>query len=249
MALGPIRAGTSHARSAFSPYLSVSLTERAVPDLPQIEADRAPAVSSATSVPTLPTDPLLEHRTPLPLAVAAPKSAGLQGAVPPQSPVTAPKSNNESAPNIANLPQTGVRLAVADEVGVRVHLLSYEGNQKPKDSEVIDGRTYIYFKAPGLKRTTQPREDARPHYPSEKPDYIHGAVILKLLIDEEGRLEQSIVVCSNPTFEKSAIASIENMRFTPAQNASGPVKSYMVVEFSYGRGFPCATVPDLSPSK
>ena len=137
-----------------------------------------------------------------------------------------------------------MRLATADEVTVRVHLLSYEGNQKPKETEVIQGKTYTYFKAPGLLRTAQPQEDAKPHYPAEKPEYIHGAVMLKLLIDEQGAVEQVIVMCSNPKFEKSAISSIENMRFTPAQNSSGPVKSYMVVEFGYGRGYPCAPVPD-----
>jgi TonB family protein len=128
-------------------------------------------------------------------------------------------------------------------------LLSYEADQNPSDTVLVQGKTYVYFKSPSLLRAAQPLDDTKPHYPARKPDYIHGAVQLRLLIDEAGKLERVVVLCSNPTFEKSALASIEHMRFTPAQSVSGPVPSYMVVEFGYGRGFPCTTVPDLSPSK
>jgi hypothetical protein len=34
------------------------------------------------------------------------------------------------------------------------------------------------------------------------------------------------------------------MKFVPAQSKNGPTKSYMWVELAYGRGFPCAAVPD-----
>ena len=207
-----------------------------------------------TPVATYEPQPSLPDATPGPQAAApspeppaqTPQTRSLP---PPQLAVTPKTAGNETAPNIAPQAKGGVRLAAIDEVSVRVHLLDYGGNQKPQDTEVILGKTYVYFKSPSLKRTTQPHEDAKPHYPEDKPDYIHGAVILKLLVDEAGKLEKAVVVCSNPTFEQSAIASIENMRFTPAQNAGGPVKSYMIVEFGYGRGFPCSPVPDLSPSK
>ena len=132
---------------------------------------------------------------------------------------------------------------------MRVHLLSYEGGNMPADTLDIQGKTYVYFKSPSLRQTAQPLEDAKPHYPENKPEYIHGAVMLQLLIDEEGKLEQTIVMCANPKFEKSALTSIQHMRFRPALSAAGPVKSYMVVEFGYGRGYPCAMVPDLSPSR
>jgi TonB family protein len=74
-------------------------------------------------------------------------------------------------------------------------------------------------------------------------DYPHGAVMLLLFIDQEGKLENTSVVCANPAFEESALASIRDMRFSPAWDANGPVKSYMVVEFSYGTGAPCGPLP------
>lgn len=184
-------------------------------------------------------------------AQAAPaKTAEPSRPDPPTQPAAALASPSADAtPNAASQPQGGVRLAVLDEVSVRVHLLSYEGGQKPNDTVLIQGRSYVYFKSPSLRRSTQPLDDIKPHYPAQKPLYIHGGVKLRLLIDEEGKLEQAIVMCSNPDFEKSALASVEHLRFTPAQSITGPVKSYMVVEFGYGRGFPCAPVPDVTPSK
>ena len=194
---------------------------------------RAPAGESAVAYNPATSDP----------AAAVPR-------VPPAQPSgPALPANNESAANPGSQKQDGVRIALADEVAVRVQLLSFEAGQTPKDTITVQGKSYIYFKSPSLRRAAQPLDDVKPQYPAEKPGYLHGAVTLQLLIDEEGKLESVSVNCSNPTFEKSAIASIEHMRFSPAQTVSGPVKSYMVVEFGYGRGYPCASVIDLTPSK
>ena len=173
----------------------------------------------------------------------------VRSAPPPQPPGNPIAGGSEPSPNPAAQNKGGVRLALPEEVSVRVHLLSYEAGNTPAETLTIQGKTYYYFKSPALRQAAQPLDDAKPHYPESKPQYIHGAVMLQLLIDEEGNLEQSVVMCANPTFTKSALTSIQHMRFKPAQSVTGPVKSYMVVEFGYGRGFPCATVPDLSPSK
>ncbi len=108
---------------------------------------------------------------------------------------------------------------------------------------------YFYFNAPQLDQTARPLEDIRPYYPAKPIDYPHGAVILLLLIDEEGKLEKTAVECANPAFEDSAIASMRHMRFAPARDANGPVKSYMRVEFSYGLGAPCGRLPHNLPNQ
>ena len=71
-----------------------------------------------------------------------------------------------------------------------------------------------------------------------------GAVLLQLLINERGGLDHVDVVCAAPAFEQSAVESMRGMKFRPARDKHGPVKSYMWVEIAYGRGYPCASVPD-----
>lgn len=220
----------------------------------QAVAPRVPSATASVEAPVPVATETYVPRAPAGEAAAAsPETSDRIAAVPrapPAQPVgPAVPVTNESAANAGEQKQGGVRLALTDEVTVQVQLLSYEGGQLPNDTISVQGENYVYFQSPSLKRAAQPLTDAKPQYPAEKPLYLHGAVKLQLLIDEDGNLENTAVVCSNPTFEKSALASIEHMRFTPAQSLSGPVKSYMVVEFGYGRGYPCAPVPDLTPSK
>ena len=75
-------------------------------------------------------------------------------------------------------------------------------------------------------------------------EHRNGAVLLQLLINEHGWLAQADVVCAAPQFEKSALESVQGLKFQPAIAREGPVKSYMLVEFGYGKGYPCARIPD-----
>jgi hypothetical protein len=213
-------------------------------------APPVPLVTAADTAPVVPdTPPAMPSAQvgPMPAAPNTESSTSrevFRSTPPPQPPGNPITGGNEPSPNPAPQKKGGIRLALPDEVNVRVHLLSYEAGNTPVDTLSIQGKTYSYFKSPGLRQTAQPLEDVKPHYPENKPEYVHGAVMLQLLIDEEGNLEQAIVMCANPTFTKSALTSIQHMRFKPAQSVTGPVKSYMVVEFGYGRGYPCARVPD-----
>lgn len=137
----------------------------------------------------------------------------------------------------------GVRVATPDEVKVRVHLYKKGSDDNPNEVMDTGSAKYVYFNAPRLKQSAQPIEDAKPHYPMSKLDYPHGAVTLMLQIDEGGKIEKTSVLCAQPAFRESALASIRDMRFEPAREASGPVKSYMFVEFGYGIGAPCGPIP------
>lgn len=250
-ALVPFKVNMTPSRQPFSPLLTVDLAPRDTPSAaPRIPLATAPQEAPAPAVlePAMTHAPVSDAPSAAPTTEAKPVEALKPD--PPAQPAGKPvPPGPEATSNAASQPQGGVRIAVLDEVSVRVHLFSYEGGQKPNDTVLVQGKSYVYFKSPSLRRATQPLDDIKPHYPAQKPLYIHGGVKLQLLIDEEGKLEQAIVMCSNPDFEKSALASVEHLRFTPAQALTGPVKSYMVVEFGYGRGFPCAPVPDLTPSK
>ena len=93
-------------------------------------------------------------------------------------------------------------------------------------------------------RPARPLADPKLRYPTGEFKQKNGAVILQLLIDEQGALVQSDVVCAAPPFEKSALESVQGLKFQPAVAREGPVKSYMLVEFGYGKGYPCGRIPD-----
>jgi TonB family protein len=250
-ALAPLKVRTTPSRHPFAPLMSVDLVaHNAPPAAPRVPVANAPVVTTTP----LATPPAPQPHTPI--SDAPPAAPVIPAPIEQIRPLPAPQPAGETTPpvsettlNAGSQQQNGVRLAVPDEVDVHVQLLSFAVGETPKDTLQIEDRTYTYFKSPGLRRAAQPLDDIKPHYPAQKPQYVNGAVRLQLLIDEGGRLEQANVLCSNPDFEKSALASVEHLRFTPALAVSGPVKSYMVVEFSYGRGYPCAPVPDLSPSR
>jgi len=136
-----------------------------------------------------------------------------------------------------------VRTALPDEVNVYVRRYDAKADDNPNETIELPSGKYFYFNAPQLRQAAHPLAVAAPQYPSRKLDYPHGAVILLLLIDEQGRIEKTMVECANPSFEESAIASVRDMRFAAARDASGPVKSYMKVEFHYGLGNPCGSPP------
>ena len=138
---------------------------------------------------------------------------------------------------------TEAPVATSKKVSVSVFLLS----NLPKNSdEVLESRgsRYTYFNSRRLVSPARPLAEPKPHYPVGKKAERGGAVLLQLLINERGGLDHVDVICAAPAFEQSALDSMRGMQFTPARGKDGPVKSYMWVEFAYGRGFPCASVPD-----
>jgi hypothetical protein len=137
------------------------------------------------------------------------------------------------------------RPARPQAVRVRAILLS-DRFQKDNPEEYIeaDGVRYVHFKSPRLKSPARPLAEPKLRYPGGEFAQKNGAVILQLLIDEQGELLRSDVVCAAPPFVKSALESVQGLKFQPAVAREGPVKSYMLVEFGYGKGYPCGRIPD-----
>lgn len=140
--------------------------------------------------------------------------------------------------------QAETRPARQQEVTVRVLLLSEKMKDNPDEYIEVGGVRYIHFRSPRLKSPARPLGDPKLRYPTGQFEQTSGAVILQLLINEYGRVAQADVVCAAPPFEKSALESVKGLRFRPAVAIEGPVKSYMLVEFGYGKGYPCGRVPD-----
>jgi hypothetical protein len=131
------------------------------------------------------------------------------------------------------------------EVRVRVLLLSDKMRENNPDEYIeVGGERYVHFRSPNLKSPARPLGDPRLRYPTGQFTQKNGAVILQLLINEEGELTHTDVVCAAPPFARSAVESVQGLRFQPAVAREGPVRSYMLVEFGYGKGYPCGRIPD-----
>lgn len=136
------------------------------------------------------------------------------------------------------------RSARSTQVSVHVLMLADRHPRNPEEYLEANGVRYIYFNSPRLAAPARPLAEPKPRYPRGKLPQRDGAVILQVLINEQGGLDQVGVVCAAPGFERSARESLKGIKFVPARGKDGPVKSYLLAEFGYGRGFPCARLPD-----
>jgi TonB family protein len=178
------------------------------------------------------------------IILAPPCQSGIAAPLPFERPALLAQAagQGEKAPRAGNA-GAGAQAVPSKKITVNVFLLS---DQPKNPDEVLESRgsRYTYFSSRRLVSPARPLSEPKPRYPEGKPAEKGGAVLLQLLINERGGLDHIDVVCSAPAFERSALDSLRGMKFAPAQGKDGPVKSYMWVEFAYGRGFPCASVPN-----
>ncbi|MFH2211311.1 MAG: TonB family protein [Pseudomonadota bacterium] len=76
----------------------------------------------------------------------------------------------------------------------------------------------------------------QPIYPDEAASAnVTGSVVLVLLLDESGKVQELSVEEANPAgmFEQSALAAFRNARFSPAQRNGRVVKSRMRIKVTY----------------
>lgn len=75
----------------------------------------------------------------------------------------------------------------------------------------------------------------KPSYPYIlKKRGIEGVVVLKLLIDENGKmLEYDVIEKTNDEFLKSVLKEIEKVSFKPAMISNVPVKSYGILKVKF----------------
>ncbi len=76
----------------------------------------------------------------------------------------------------------------------------------------------------------------QPPYPDEAASAnVTGSVVLVLLLDESGKVQELSVEEANPPgmFEQSALDAFRNARFSPAQRQGRVVKSRMRIKVSY----------------
>ncbi len=89
---------------------------------------------------------------------------------------------------------------------------------------------------PFAKLTEKPKvlSAAQPVYPEPaKKAGIEGRVILKVLIDTDGKVSQARILKSIPTLDQAAIAAAKKFKFAPAKMDGTPVKVWMTIPFQF----------------
>lgn len=93
-----------------------------------------------------------------------------------------------------------------------------------------------YHSALELDQRAMPKAEIMPPYPDAAGD-LQGFVVLRLLINEAGKVDETIVVRSEPEgiFDSTARDAFGGALFTPGIKNGIPVKSQMMIEVRYRR--------------
>ena len=91
-----------------------------------------------------------------------------------------------------------------------------------------------YLNAARLDPGPRPLQDIEPEFP-EAAGLQEGVVVLRLLINEAGVVDNVAVVRSNPQglFENAATAAFATARFSPGMVLGLPVKSQLMIEVNF----------------
>jgi TonB family protein len=88
-----------------------------------------------------------------------------------------------------------------------------------------------YLAGGGLDPGPRPLEEVEPVYPEDAKQQV-GSVVLRLLINEAGAVDNVAVVRASPAgpFEKSALEAFGNAKFSPGRMLGVAVKSQITIE-------------------
>ena len=73
-----------------------------------------------------------------------------------------------------------------------------------------------------------------PEYPpAAKQQRVMGIVVVKIIVDETGKVVEAEVVCGHPILAKAAIAAARGARFTPTTLSGMPVKVSGIITYNF----------------
>jgi protein TonB len=77
--------------------------------------------------------------------------------------------------------------------------------------------------------------EIKPDYPEEaKQSGQQGTVMVRVLVGEDGTVEEAIVLeSSNSVFESSAVEAASRCRFKPAKLEGNPTRSHVAIPFQF----------------
>lgn len=107
------------------------------------------------------------------------------------------------------------------------------GTSSPEDFQHQPDNSPI---VPFYALTEKPKEIARvmPKYPQEAlRERVEGTVVLKILVNSYGEIEEIQVLNSIPYLDEAAMAAARQFKFTPARQGNKPVKAWINVPVSF----------------
>lgn len=118
---------------------------------------------------------------------------------------------------------------------------------------VIEAPDLNYYPPAELDQLAKPVGEITPYIPlAEAQSVPDGRVLLMLLIDETGRVDEVQLLESNPPgmMDEVGLAVWRNTRFTPAMKGGKYVRSRKKIEITFGDGTPkppLVTLPAIAP--
>ena len=93
---------------------------------------------------------------------------------------------------------------------------------------------YPDYRAVGLDPQPYPLHEINPAYPQHAGS-LEGSVVLRLLINERGIVDDAVVVSSFPkdVFDESAVMAFRSALFSPGMFLGMPVKSQLTIEVEF----------------
>ncbi len=93
---------------------------------------------------------------------------------------------------------------------------------------------YPDYQAVGLDPQPYPLHEINPAYPQHAGS-LEGSVVLRLLINERGIVDDAVVVSSFPkdVFDESAVMAFRSALFSPGMFLGMPVKSQLTIEVEF----------------
>jgi TonB family protein len=130
-------------------------------------------------------------------------------------------------------PRQSERTESAQVVGSPVQKSVSHSNQSAAAGIAINHPQSDY-RATGLDPPPTPLHDIEPEYPTHQ-GLREGVVVLRLLINEKGIVDEAIVVRSFPpgVFDSSAVVAFGSAKFSPGMFLGLPVKSQLTVEVEF----------------
>jgi len=123
-------------------------------------------------------------------------------------------------------------------LGITIFLFSWQcsqndsSNENKMISDVAFGQDAMQF--PDVDVKPKIEENISPIYPdSARKAGIEGLVVVTLIIDENGNVEDGKILKSIPALDQAALDAAMTIKFYPAQHAGKPVKVAMNVPFQF----------------
>jgi periplasmic protein TonB len=159
-------------------------------------------------------------------------------------PLPAPEGPAESATALVQEPPPAEtrELAAAEPVHSGTPGTSASPETSAPDRVEVPGPAPRYYLAAELDRRPQPLQAIEPEVPAEAGG-AEGSVVLRLLIDERGSVDEATVVRAQPPglFERTALEAFSQVRFSPGMLSGAAVKSQLLVEVQFRNRQPVAS--------